>query len=127
MEAKPSAKPRKIAGKYGTIYRMEVCVKGIRKSANFDTQSDAYKWAEETTHLLLTGQALPGEDPIGDMGCKDAVKKYTMAVANKKKATTRQSDQWAGSRNWRYLDDQCAWGGRWFRLGWFEPSEYTAW
>jgi len=59
--------------KKGTVYRVEICVRGRRESATFDTKSAAHAWAEETEHLLRTGQPLPGELPDGDRRFDEAV------------------------------------------------------
>ena len=59
--------------KKGTVYRVEICVRGRRESATFDTKSAAHAWAEETEHLLRAGQPLPGELPDGDRHFDEAV------------------------------------------------------
>ncbi|QQG66424.1 S24/S26 family peptidase [Desulfobulbus oligotrophicus] len=81
---------RKRSGRHGTAYRAEVCVKGRRESATFDTLSLAAAWAEETEALLRAGGALPGEAPPGDMEFAAAVEKYIFAVAPRKKQNTRR-------------------------------------
>jgi len=89
---------RKRKGKHGVSYRAEIAVAGVRKSATFDTQSQAMAWIEETEGLLRSGQPLPGELPVGDMDFRSAVEKYTQAVALRKKQNTRRLDQEIGRR-----------------------------
>jgi integrase len=89
---------RKRQGKHGVSYRAEIAVAGVRKSATFDTQSQAMAWIEETEPLLRSGQPLPGELPEGDMDFVSAVEKYTLAVAPGKKQNTRRLDLEIGKR-----------------------------
>lgn len=87
---------RKRKGKYGVAYRAEISVTGTRRSATFDTLSQAAAWIEETEELLRDGQPLPGEIPADDMDFVEAVEKYTMAAAKGKKQNTRRRDQEIG-------------------------------
>ncbi len=48
--------------------------------------------------------ALPGELPADDMRFNEAVEKYTMAVAPRKKRNTQRLDQEIGGRLIRYFD-----------------------
>lgn len=89
---------RKRNGKHGVAYRAEIAVAGVRRSATFDTQSQAMAWIEETEALLRAGQPLPGELPADDMDFTAAVEKYTMAVAPDKKQNTRRLDLEIGKR-----------------------------
>lgn len=89
---------RKRTGKHGVSYRAEIAVAGVRRSATFDTQSQAMAWIEETEALLRAGKPLPGELPADDMDFTAAVEKYTMAVAPDKKQNTRRLDQEIGKR-----------------------------
>jgi len=61
-------------------------------------------WAEETEALLRAGQPLPGELPANDLRLNEAVEKYTMAVAPRKKRNTQRLDQEIGGRLIRYFD-----------------------
>ncbi|MDD2467304.1 MAG: hypothetical protein PHI97_25235 [Desulfobulbus sp.] len=61
-------------------------------------------WAEETEALLRSGQPLPGELPSNDMRLNEAVEKYTMAVAPRKKRNTQRLDQEIGGRLIRYFE-----------------------
>ena len=89
---------RKRTGKYGTTYRAELCVKGERRSATFDTASAAHAWAEETERLLRAGDAPPGEAPLGDMTLADAIAKYLAASARRKKPNTVRMDNEIAAR-----------------------------
>ena len=90
--------------KYGTSYRASIYVQGRRESATFDSRAKALAWAEETAALLRAGKPLPGELPANDLRLNEAVEKYTMAVAPRKKANTRRLDQEIGGRLIRYFD-----------------------
>ncbi len=94
---------RQRKGKFGVTYRAEVCVRGQRRSSIFDTKSAAHAWAEETEHLLCTGQPLPGELPPGDMELATAVDKYLAVVAPRKKQSTKVLDQEIATRLLRHL------------------------
>ena len=83
----------RIERKYGPVFRAAVCVKGRRETATFDSKAKAMTWAEETETLLRSGKPLPGELPANDLRLNEAVGKYTMAVAPRKKANTRRLDQ----------------------------------
>lgn len=89
---------RKRKGKHGVSHFVEVYVKGVRKSATFDTQSAAMAWAEETEALLRSGLPLPGEVPDNDMDFSKAVDRYTTEAARRKKTNTRRVDQEIGKR-----------------------------
>jgi len=80
----------KIQRKYGPVFRAAICVKGRRETATFDSKAKALTWAEETESLLRSGQPLPGELPANDMRFNEAVEKYTMAVAPRKKRNTQR-------------------------------------
>ncbi|MDD2468513.1 MAG: site-specific integrase [Desulfobulbus sp.] len=90
--------------KYGTSYRASIYVQGRRESATFDSLAKALAWAEETAALLRSGQPLPGELPANDLRLNEAVEKYTMAVAPRKKRNTQRLDQEIGGRLIRYFD-----------------------
>lgn len=90
--------------KYGTSYRASIYVQGRRESATFDSRAKALAWAEETAALLRSGQPLPGELPANDMRFNEAVEKYTMAVAPRKKRNTQRLDQEIGGRLIRYFE-----------------------
>ncbi len=90
--------------KYGTSYRASIYVQGRRESATFDSRAKALAWAEETAALLRAGKPLPGELPANDLRLNEAVEKYTMAVAPRKKSNTRRLDQEIGDRLIRYFD-----------------------
>lgn len=85
-------------GKWGVSWRAFLCVNGIRRTATFDSKAKALTWAEEAEALLRSGQSLPGETTLGDMDVREAVERYTMAVAPRKKANTRRIDQEIGGR-----------------------------
>nr|WP_321464389.1 site-specific integrase [uncultured Desulfobulbus sp.] len=90
--------------KYGISYRASVYVKGRRESATFDSKAKALFWAEETEALLRAGEPLPGELPANDMRFNEAVEKYTMAVAPRKKRNTQRLDQEIGGRLIHYFE-----------------------
>ena len=94
----------RIERKYGPVFRAAVCVKGRRETATFDSKAKAMIWAEETETLLRSGKPLPGELPANDLRLNEAVEKYTMAVAPRKKVNTRRLDQEIGGRLIRYFD-----------------------
>ena len=64
---------------------------GRRESATFDTKSEAHRWAEETEHLLLAGQPLPGELPGKDKPLEEAINLYLahLEKSQRKEATKR--------------------------------------
>lgn len=77
------------SGKYGVSWRAAVCVKGVRKTATFDTKSQAYAWAEEVEHRLRNGLPLPGELPDKDMDFAEAARRYEEEAGRRRKANTR--------------------------------------
>lgn len=81
-------------GKKGQTYSVQVRLSGVSRSATFDTKSEAYRWAEETEQAIIDGKPLPG-DLAGpsDMTLVDAVRRYVMAVRDRKKGTTRKADE----------------------------------
>lgn len=77
---------RERRGKFGTTYRVEVCVGGVRKSATFDKRADAYIWADATEAALRAGEALPGETaPPGDRDFVQACDEYQAALERRTK------------------------------------------
>ncbi|MCB2218038.1 MAG: site-specific integrase [Desulfobulbaceae bacterium] len=90
--------------KFGTVYKAYVCVNKKRLSATFDSKAKALTWAEETEYLLRAGLPLEGDLPDGDMDFAQAVDKYTMAVAPRKKLNTRRLDIEIGKRLINYFD-----------------------
>ena len=94
----------RIDRKYGPVFRAAICVKGRRETATFDSKAKAMTWAEETEALLRAGQPLPRELPANDLRLNEAVEKYTMAVAPRKKRNTQRLDQEIGGRLIRYFD-----------------------
>ena len=94
---------QEIRRKRGSVYRAAVCVDRRRVTATFDTRSEAHRWAEEVEERLRAGLPLAGESPAGDMDFRDAVERYTLAVAPRKKANTRRLDQEIGGRLIRHF------------------------
>ncbi|MFP3984358.1 MAG: hypothetical protein ACLFV2_11805 [Desulfurivibrionaceae bacterium] len=90
-------------GKYGTVYRAQVHVKGRRETATFDKKSEAWSWAEETERLLRAGEPLPDEVSEDDMDFLEALKKYVISVGHNKKANTRRLDWEIQSRLARHF------------------------
>ena len=77
-------------GKRGTTYYAEVCVRGQRHGATFDTRSAAHAWAEQAEQALRAGLALPGTTPPADMPIPEALRKYeSAACARARQATQR--------------------------------------
>lgn len=61
----------------GVSYYVEVCVKGRRLGATFDSKSQAHAWAEETERTLRFGGTLPGELPDGDRSLPEVIDLYS--------------------------------------------------
>lgn len=80
---------RRRAGKHGVSWRAEVCVGGVRKSATFDSKSQAYAWAEEMERRLREGLPLPGESPDADMDFVQAAERYEEKAGRRRKANTK--------------------------------------
>ena len=55
---------RKRKGKKQTSYFAEVCVKGVRKGASFDTRNEALSWAVGVEKGLRQGGYF-GDEPAG--------------------------------------------------------------
>ncbi|MFC1523814.1 tyrosine-type recombinase/integrase [Thermodesulfobacteriota bacterium] len=78
--------------KHGYVYRVEVRIKGHPAvSMSFDTETDAYKWGEDTEKALRGGGYI-GDAPPGDMVFSDAIKRYLATVSQEKAATTHQRE-----------------------------------
>lgn len=93
---------RKIVGKKGTTYKVEVARKGHpRTSANFDRKSDAIRWGEDVEYALLHNMPLPGEElPQDDKSIFGAVEDYLMLMRQDKKRSrnTILTDENTGKR-----------------------------
>ena len=92
---------REIARKFGSVYKVEVCVRGQRESATFDRKSEAVKWGEEVEHALFNGLPLPGEEiPKDDKTIKKAVEEYLflMEQVPNRSRHTKKSDGETGNR-----------------------------
>lgn len=72
-------------GKFGTAWRATVRIKGIRKSATFDTKAQATAWAAQIEQMLRAGEALPGEAPPGDRDFVEAAEAYLDTLGQRKR------------------------------------------
>ena len=75
--------------KRGTSWKVEVCKKGVRKSATFTTKTEAQAWANKTeTELLLSNSG-----DIPDKNFADLLEKYAKEITPSKRGA-----KWEGHR-----------------------------
>ncbi len=80
-------------------------MQGNRASKTSESKAEAYAWIEEAEATFRAGESVKSGISLGDMAIKEAVYKYTMAVAQGKKPNTRRLDVEIGSRIIKWFGD----------------------
>ena len=73
--------------KTGIVWRVQVCVDGVRRSATRNTKAQAQEWAEETTRELKQ-QARTGVNQTHTLG--DAIDKYIKEITINKRGEKKE-------------------------------------
>lgn len=84
-------------GKFGVAWRATVRIKGVRKSATFDSKAQAAAWAAQIEQTLRSGQPLPGEAPPGDRDFAEAAEAYLATLEQRGRLSAASKRMYCGA------------------------------